>query len=70
MQPVFIRLPKPGTKCPHTGLSRSELNELILGDNPKVRSIDFRKPGNSRGIRLIVFRSLVEFLFSFEKMSS
>jgi hypothetical protein len=65
--PEFIRLPKPGTLCAWTGLSRSKLNELILpsrvnGFKPPVRSVSLRNRGQTRGTRLIVFESLVLYL--------
>jgi hypothetical protein len=64
VKPEFIRLPKPGKLCPHTGLSRSKLNELILPCEanhfkPPVKSISLRKRGQVRGVRLIVFDSLI-----------
>jgi hypothetical protein len=67
-KPEFIRLPKGGL-CPHTGLSRSKLNQLILpckqNDwNPKVKSICLRQPGAVKGTRLIVLDSLLDYLYS------
>lgn len=70
IRPEFIRLPKVGTYCRYTGLSRSALNELILGDNPKVRSMVLRKNGSSRGTRHIVYRSLIDYLYSLEDKKS
>ena len=69
--PEFIRLPKTGTICPHTGLTRSVMNELILpcpvnNRKPPVRSILLRKPGNVGGVRLVVYQSLVTYLRSLE----
>lgn len=63
-KPEFIRLPKTGQRCPHTGLSRTELNNLILpnaqnGRRPPVASVCLRKRGAVRGTRLIVFDSLI-----------
>ncbi|MDF1659771.1 MAG: hypothetical protein P1U58_19315 [Verrucomicrobiales bacterium] len=66
IEPEFIRLPQSGKHCPHSGLSRSSLNELILGNNPPVQSKVLRKPGNIRGIRLIVYRSLMDYLHELE----
>ncbi|HUJ12063.1 MAG TPA: hypothetical protein VL171_18800 [Verrucomicrobiae bacterium] len=65
--PEFCRLPKVGTLCPYTGLTRSKMNELILpcpqnGHKPPVRSLLLRQPGKARGCRLIVFKSLIEYL--------
>jgi hypothetical protein len=69
-RPEWLRLPKPGTLCPWTGLSRSKLNELILPNpynnfKPVVQSICLRNRGQKKGVRLIVFDSLMEYLRSF-----
>ncbi|MBC2594427.1 hypothetical protein H5P28_09175 [Ruficoccus amylovorans] len=66
-QPEFIRLPQPGARCPYTGLSRSTLNELILpsGVNqhkPPVKSVVQKKRNAIRGIRLIHYASLIDYL--------
>ena len=58
----WLRLPRSGYLCPHSGLSRSKLNDLILGPNPPVRSVCLRKRGQGRGTRLISYDSLMEFL--------
>lgn len=65
--PVFIRLPKTGTLCPYSALTRSKLNELILpcpANNfaPPVRSVVVCRNGKTRGVRLISFRSLMDYL--------
>jgi len=60
--PEFIRLPKKGKRCPLTGLSRSALYELIAGENPVVMSKSIVKPGRSRGTRLIVVSSLLNWV--------
>lgn len=60
--PVWIRLPKPGTMCPYTGLSRSAINGLILGPNPPVRSVSLRQRFALRGTRLIHFQSLLDYI--------
>jgi hypothetical protein len=66
-RPTYVRLPKPGQKCPHTGLSRAKLNELILpnernGFRPLVASKSLRQKGAQRGIRLVLLESLKEYL--------
>ena len=66
-KPEFIRLPRTGSLCPHSGLSRTSLNELILPMNcndhkPPVDSISFKQNGNIRGVRLIHFDSLISFI--------
>jgi hypothetical protein len=68
LKPEFIRLPRSGKQCPRTGLSRSKFNELILASKlnnfrPPVKSIVIRTPGRSRGVRLIDYASLLEFLY-------
>ncbi len=60
--PEFCRLPRSGQRCSISGLSRSKLNELILGHAPAVRSVVLRKRGATRGVRLIEAASLVQFL--------
>jgi len=69
IRPEFIRLPKAGTRCPYTGLSRSSLNELLLASpandfKPPVRSVVQKKRYATRGIRLIHFASLINHLES------
>src|SRR4051812_49324395 len=67
LRPEFIRLPKPGKQCQHTGLSRSAVNELILpteanGHKPPVKSFVLRKRGAKTGIRLIEYDSLASYI--------
>ena len=67
VKPEFIRLPKSGTRCPYTGLSRSKLNQLVLpckenDYKPPVESKVLRNRGTIRGTRLIVFDSLMSYL--------
>lgn len=69
MRPEFLRLPKPGTLCPLTGLGRSYLNSLILptdanGHRPPVASVCLRQRGAKRGVRLISWDSLSAYLFA------
>ncbi len=64
--PEFIRLPKLGL-CPITGLSRSKIYDLISpnegnGFKPPVKSVSLRKPGQTKGTRLIVLQSLLAYL--------
>lgn len=65
--PLYIRLPPQGKQCPHSGLTRSKLNELILSTprnnfKPLVRSLNSCPPGKSRGTRLIIWASLKAYL--------
>ena len=61
-RPEYIRLPKSGTRCAYTGLSRSALNSLILGTNAPVRSRSVKQRYAVRGIRLIHLGSLLDFI--------
>jgi hypothetical protein len=70
IKPEWIRLPKPGTLCPLSSLTRSTLNGLILptAENsyrPPVQSICLRKRGKLKGCRLISYDSLMNYLKSF-----
>jgi hypothetical protein len=62
--PEFCRLPRPKTRCPITGLSRTSLVELI--DTGKVRAVRLRKKGAARGVTLINRKSLLDFLHGLE----
>ena len=71
IKPEFIRLPKPGTQCPWTGLSRGKMNQIVLpckenGCRPPVRSVSVRQRGQKFAVRLVFFDSLIEFLKSCE----
>lgn len=67
VKPEWLRLPAPGNRCPYTGLSRSTLNELTIAGPansgvPPVKSVVLRKRGAMRGIRLINYDSLMNYL--------
>ena len=64
LAPEFTRYPRPGTRCPLTGLSRTSLVELV--DAGKVRAVRLRKKGAARGVTLINRQSLLEYLHSLE----
>jgi hypothetical protein len=57
LQPRFVRLPKPGTLCPFTGLSRTQI--YLLCKSGKIKSHSLKRPGTCRGVRLIDYQSLV-----------
>lgn len=61
-RPEWIRLPKPGTLCPWTGLSRSKTWETL--QTGRVRNVCLRKEGAARGARLIHLASLLTYLDS------
>lgn len=54
-------------QCPHSGLTRSALNALILPGRensyrPAVKSKVHAQPGKKRGVRLIEYSSLMDYL--------
>jgi len=64
--PEWIRLPKK-TPCPYTGLSRSKLATLVIpcaenDHRPPVKSVCLRARGAARGVRLISYDSLMDYL--------
>lgn len=68
--PRYLRLPRSGQRCPHTGLSRSALNSLILGCRPLVKSISLGARHGIRGTRLICGESLAAYLQSLEEVGT
>jgi hypothetical protein len=70
-RPEFLRLPKPYERCRFTGLSRPSLEELCIPSErndfrPPVKSLLLRKRGAKRGIRLVNFDSLLDYLHKLE----
>lgn len=63
----WIRLPPPKKRCPHTGLSRTSLLELVLGSRGQVPTVSLRKPGAIRGVRIIHLPSLQAYLVALAK---
>lgn len=64
---TWIRLPRPGTRCPVSGLSRSSLAELVRpcarnGYRPPVEARMLRRKGSTRGVLLVSRPALVEYL--------
>jgi hypothetical protein len=54
------RMPKPGDRL--QGMSRTTLLEVIQDPASGVRSAVIRKPGRTRGLRLIYMPSLLAYL--------
>lgn len=68
-RPEFLRLPKTGTLCPHTGMARSALNGLVLPTpqnkfKPPVKSFVLRQRGAKTGIRLVHYDSLRDYILA------
>jgi hypothetical protein len=62
VKPEFIRLPKQGKLCPHSGLSRAYLYQLA--NDGRIKTLSLRERGKARGVRLIVYDSLMGYLRS------
>lgn len=66
--PIWIRVPRPGEACPHTGLARSTMLSLVLpcvanGFAPPVRSkLLLSRPNAKRGTRLVDFDDLCRYI--------
>jgi hypothetical protein len=65
----WIRLPRPGERCPVSCLSRSTLVELIKpcrrnGFRPPVKALHLKREGAAKGVVLINRASLREFFAS------
>ncbi len=63
--PVFVRLPKTGNLCPHSGLSRSVMYQLCR--EGKIVSRVLKRSNGTRGCRLVSYQSLVQFLKTVEE---
>lgn len=66
-KPEWIRMPKGREKCKYTGLSRSFLYTLVTpskenGYKPPIKSISLRRRGMQKGVRLISYDSLMQYL--------
>lgn len=64
---VWLRLPRPGTRCPVSGLSRTSLTELVTpcarnGFRPVVQARTLKRKNAARGILLISRDSLLDYL--------
>ena len=60
IRPEWIRLPKEGSTCPFSGLSRSYLADLVR--RREVPSKALRRPGAVRGVRLICYAGLMDYI--------
>jgi hypothetical protein len=69
IRPEFVDIPRSGGLCNYTSLARSKLYDLIAsnkdnGFKPLVESVSLRKPGSRSGKRLIVLKSLLDYLYA------
>lgn len=59
---IWIRLPKAGCDCPHSGLKRGALFNLATRHRDRIKMAHLREPGTKRGNRLIWLPSLLAYL--------
>jgi len=59
-RPEWIRLPKPSTLCPWTGLSRTKMWDIIAAGHAKT--VCLRRKGAAKGARLVHLESLLNYL--------
>ncbi len=64
----FLSLPRPRERCRFSSLSRTTLVELL--DRGEIRGVTIRRPGATRGKRLIVKASLATYLYGLAKKSA
>lgn len=64
----FLSLPRPRERCRYSSLSRTTLVELL--DRGDIRGVTIRRPGATRGKRLIVKQSLADYLYGLAKKSA
>jgi hypothetical protein len=66
-QITWLRLPRPKSRCPVSGLSRSSLVELVRPGprnqfNPPVEGRVLKRKGAARGIVLVSQQSLLSYI--------
>jgi hypothetical protein len=73
-QPTWLRLPRPRSRCPVSGLSRSSLVELVRPGprnqfTPPVEGRVLKRKGAARGIVLVSQQSLLNYINGLPKTS-
>jgi hypothetical protein len=63
ISPAFTRFPRPGFRDPFSGFCRSQMFEAVKSG--RVKSYSIKKPGTSRGVRVIDCDSLRAYIESF-----
>lgn len=57
----FLALPRPRERCRFSNLSRTTLCELL--ERGAIKGVTIRRPGATRGKRLIIKQSLADYLY-------
>ncbi len=61
-RPEWVRIPKPRTTCPYSGLSRAHVHRLVK--EGEIESMSLRKRGAKTGVRLVSYDSLMAYIRS------
>lgn len=64
----FLSLPRPRERCRFSNLSRTTLCELL--DRGEIQGVTIRRPGATRGKRLIIKQSLADCLYGLAKKAA
>ena len=60
VEPEFIAIPGPSQICPYSGLRRGML--YALSREGLIKTVSLRRPGRTRGRRLVVLSTLRDYL--------
>jgi hypothetical protein len=65
--PVYIRLPRSGSRCPVTNLTRTAIDQVVRPQpcnnfKPPVRSRVLKARNATRGVRLVEVKSLLDYI--------
>ena len=63
----FLSLPRPRERCRFSNLSRTTLCELL--NRGEIRGVTIRRPGAMRGKKLIIKKSLADYLYGLSTAS-
>jgi len=65
--PAFVRLPRSGSRCPVSNLTRTAVDQLVRPQpynnfRPPVKSRVLKARNAARGIRLVEVKSLLDYI--------
>ena len=59
---LWTRVPRCGSRCPQTGLSRTRLYRLLHTSGTGIKTVMLKSPGKEKGTRLIEVQSVLAYL--------
>jgi len=65
--PIFIRVPRSGSRCPVSKLTRTAIDQLVRPQplnnfRPPVKSRVLKRRNATRGVRLVEVKSLLDYI--------